>query len=104
MLRLIKMWPKAPIEETDAGGHRRTSGGQKATRGTPQGRAGVAIVGEHLHASFHQGVSQIRSGPWYGAMARSRRHAVHLHLYHTVRLGVVPLETTPRRAAAHAST
>src|SRR5262249_46140149 len=40
MLRLIRMWLKAPVEETDAGGHRRMSGGQKATRGTPQG--GVA--------------------------------------------------------------
>ena len=40
MLRLIKMWLKAPVEETDAGGHRRMSGGKKATRGTPQG--GVA--------------------------------------------------------------
>jgi len=40
MLHLIKMWLKAPVEETDAGGHRRMSGGKKATRGTPQG--GVA--------------------------------------------------------------
>src|SRR5262249_58808586 len=40
MLRLIKMWLKAPVEETDAGGYRRMSGGTKATRGTPQG--GVA--------------------------------------------------------------
>ena len=40
MLRLIKMWLKAPVEDTDAGGHRRMSGGKKATRGTPQG--GVA--------------------------------------------------------------
>jgi RNA-directed DNA polymerase len=37
MLHLIKMWLKAPVEETDERGHRRTSGGKKATRGTPQG-------------------------------------------------------------------
>jgi RNA-directed DNA polymerase len=37
MLRLIKMWLKAPVEETDACGHRRRSGGKKASRGTPQG-------------------------------------------------------------------
>jgi N-acetylglutamate synthase-like GNAT family acetyltransferase len=37
MLHLIKMWLKAPVEETDAQGHRRMSGGKKATRGTPQG-------------------------------------------------------------------
>jgi RNA-directed DNA polymerase len=40
MLHLLKMWLKAPVEETDARGHRRMSGGKKATRGTPQG--GVA--------------------------------------------------------------
>ena len=37
MLHLIKMWLKAPVEETDERGHRRTSGGKKTTRGTPQG-------------------------------------------------------------------
>jgi len=37
MLHLIKMWLKAPVEETDERGHRRMSGGKKATRGTPQG-------------------------------------------------------------------
>jgi RNA-directed DNA polymerase len=40
MLHLIKTWLKAPVEETDERGHRRTSGGKRATRGTPQG--GVA--------------------------------------------------------------
>jgi len=40
MLRLIKMWLKAPVEERDGGGKRRMSGGRRATRGTPQG--GVA--------------------------------------------------------------
>jgi RNA-directed DNA polymerase len=40
VLHLIKMWLKAPVEERDSDGTRRMSGGQKATRGTPQG--GVA--------------------------------------------------------------
>jgi RNA-directed DNA polymerase len=40
MLRLVKMWLKAPVEETDERGKRRMTGGKKATRGTPQG--GVA--------------------------------------------------------------
>src|SRR5437016_4019516 len=40
VLRLIKMWLKAPIEEHDADGTRRMSGGKGNTRGTPQG--GVA--------------------------------------------------------------
>jgi RNA-directed DNA polymerase len=42
VLRLIKMWLKAPIEETDGNdeGRRRMTGGKRNTRGTPQG--GVA--------------------------------------------------------------
>jgi RNA-directed DNA polymerase len=40
VLRLIKMWLKAPIEERDKDGTRRMSGGKGAKCGTPQG--GVA--------------------------------------------------------------
>ena len=40
VLRLIKMWLRAPIEERDGDGTRRMSGGKGNTRGTPQG--GVA--------------------------------------------------------------
>jgi RNA-directed DNA polymerase len=37
MLRLLKMWLKAPVAEPAAGGGWRCSGGKRATRGTPQG-------------------------------------------------------------------
>ena len=40
VLRLIKLWLKAPIEERDGDGKRRMSGGKSNARGTPQG--GVA--------------------------------------------------------------
>src|SRR6476619_6887119 len=40
VLRLIKLWLKAPIEERGGDGSRRMSGGKGNTRGTPQG--GVA--------------------------------------------------------------
>jgi len=40
VLRLIKMWLKAPIEERDEKGNRRMTGGKKSSSGTPQG--GVA--------------------------------------------------------------
>ena len=40
VLRLIKLWLKAPVEERDGDGKRRMSGGKGSTRGTPQG--GVA--------------------------------------------------------------
>ncbi len=37
MLRLIKMWLKTPIEETNGEGRRRLKGGKKRRCGTPQG-------------------------------------------------------------------
>jgi len=37
VLRLIKMWLKAPIEETGGDGKRRMRGGKHSRRGTPQG-------------------------------------------------------------------
>jgi RNA-directed DNA polymerase len=40
VLRLIKLWLKAPIEERDDNGKRRIVGGKRNKRGTPQG--GVA--------------------------------------------------------------
>jgi RNA-directed DNA polymerase len=40
MLRLVKMWLKAPVEERDERGNRRMTGGKKSSCGTPQG--GVA--------------------------------------------------------------
>ena len=40
VLRLIRLWLKAPIEERDADGTRRMRGGTSSSRGTPQG--GVA--------------------------------------------------------------
>src|SRR5271165_3076508 len=40
VLRLIKLWLKAPVEERDGDGKRHMSGGRASTHGTPQG--GVA--------------------------------------------------------------
>ncbi len=37
VLRLVKLWLKAPIEETGADGKRHMVGGRSSTRGTPQG-------------------------------------------------------------------
>lgn len=37
MLKLIKMWLKAPVEERDEKGHRHMSGGRDSQRGSPQG-------------------------------------------------------------------
>jgi RNA-directed DNA polymerase len=37
MLKLVKSWLKAPVEERDDQGRRRMSGGKKSQRGTPQG-------------------------------------------------------------------
>ncbi|HEV2079093.1 MAG TPA: group II intron reverse transcriptase/maturase [Allosphingosinicella sp.] len=37
VLRLIKLWLKAPVEEQDGEGRRRMTGGKQSTCGTPQG-------------------------------------------------------------------
>lgn len=37
ILRLVKLWLKAPVEETDDKGNRRMTGGKGSTKGTPQG-------------------------------------------------------------------
>jgi RNA-directed DNA polymerase len=37
VLRLVKLWLKAPVEERDDDGTRRMTGGKSSTRGTPQG-------------------------------------------------------------------
>jgi RNA-directed DNA polymerase len=37
VLRLIKLWLKAPVEERDGDGTRRMAGGKGSSRGTPQG-------------------------------------------------------------------
>jgi RNA-directed DNA polymerase len=37
MLRLIKMWLKAPVEEADRAGTKRLTGGKSSKQGTPQG-------------------------------------------------------------------
>jgi len=37
ILRLIKMWLKAPVEERDGNGGKRMTGGKNAKQGTPQG-------------------------------------------------------------------
>src|SRR6266536_4429892 len=37
VLHLIKMWLKAPVEETDKDGKRRMTGGKASRHGTPQG-------------------------------------------------------------------
>jgi len=46
VLRLIKLWLKAPIEEWDEGdGTRRIGGGKGNTRDTPQGSVRHCICG-----------------------------------------------------------
>jgi RNA-directed DNA polymerase len=37
ILKLIKMWLKAPVEETDTDGKKRMTGGKRNKQGTPQG-------------------------------------------------------------------
>lgn len=45
MLHLVKMWLEAPVEETDAKGKKRLTGGKDNDRGTPQGGVISPLLG-----------------------------------------------------------
>src|SRR5262249_59535983 len=48
ILRLIKMWLKTPVEETDKNGGKRLTGGKRSKLGTPQG-GGVSPLLAHVY-------------------------------------------------------
>jgi RNA-directed DNA polymerase len=49
VLRLIKLWLQAPVEDRDKGGKRRLTGGRKSRRGTPQGGVYEPFVGQSVY-------------------------------------------------------
>ena len=56
------MWLKTPVEERDAEGKRKMSGGKESTHGTPQGGVISPVAGEHLYASLSEGVEKTGEG------------------------------------------
>jgi RNA-directed DNA polymerase len=68
MLHLIKMWLKAPVEETDERGHRRMSGGKKATRGTPQGGVASPLLANIYMHRFIKAFRKYALDRRYGAV------------------------------------
>ncbi len=71
VLRLIRLWLRCPVVETDDQGRRRTT---RPTAGTPQGRRDLAAAGEHLPARLRPGLSR-DDGPAQLANARLVRYA-----------------------------
>jgi RNA-directed DNA polymerase len=68
MLRLIKRWLKAPVVETDEQGHRRMSGGKKATQGTPQGGVASPLLANIYMHRFIKAFRQHGLDRRYGAV------------------------------------
>jgi RNA-directed DNA polymerase len=68
MLHLIKMWLKAPVAETDEWGHRRMSGGKKATRGTPQGGVASPLLANIYMHRFIKAFRKYALDRRYGAV------------------------------------
>jgi RNA-directed DNA polymerase len=68
MLHLMKMWLKAPVEETDERGHRRMSGGKKATRGTPQGGVASPLLANIYMHRFIKAFRKYGLDQRYGAV------------------------------------
>jgi len=68
MLRLIKLWLKAPVVETDQNGNRRMSGGKKATQGTPQGGVASPLLANIYMHRFIKAFRQHGLDRRYGAV------------------------------------
>jgi RNA-directed DNA polymerase len=67
-MHLIKMWLKAPVEETDERGHRRMSGGKKANRGTPQGGVASPLLANIYMHRFIKAFRKYGLDGQYGAV------------------------------------
>ena len=61
VLRLIKLWLKAPVEERDGDGKRRMRGGKSSTRGTPQGGVASPLLCQHLHEPVPEALAADRT-------------------------------------------
>jgi RNA-directed DNA polymerase len=73
LLRLLKMWLKAPVAERAAGGGWRFSGGKRATRGTPQGGV-VSPLLSNLYMNRYLKVFRLRGlDVRYGGATRELR-------------------------------
>ena len=62
VLRLIKLWLKAPIEERDGEGNRRMMGGKRRTSGTPQGGVVKPDAGQSVHEPVPEALAPYRTG------------------------------------------
>ena len=59
LLRLLRLWLKAPVAESAAGGGWRLSWGKRATRGTPQGGV-ISPLLANLYMNRYLKVFQLR--------------------------------------------
>jgi len=67
MLHLIKMWLKVPVEERDANGKRRLTGGKDNDRGTPQGGVISPALANLYMNRMLKGFRQTRRGEQFRA-------------------------------------
>jgi hypothetical protein len=94
VLRLIKLWPKAPVEERDEKGNRRLTGGKGQQKGTPQGGIASPLLAniymrrfllawekrklpEKLNAQVELRRRFRHSVPWYGSEGTGRGGTNH---------------------------
>jgi len=91
VLRLIKLWLKAPIEERDdCDGTRRMSGGKSNTRGTPQGGVATPLTQKVTCVAWRLTTFGARGRPtavsWFGwswnRVSNDNRVIVHQDLLH----------------------
>ncbi|MEW5749042.1 MAG: group II intron reverse transcriptase/maturase [Candidatus Thermoplasmatota archaeon] len=67
MLRLVKMWLKAPVEEKDERGRKRLTGGKASTQGTPQGGVVSPLLANIYMHRFIKAFRKYRLAERHGA-------------------------------------
>ena len=67
MLRLLKMWLKVPVEETDERGNKRMTGGKKSKRGVPQGGVISPLLANIYMHRFIKAVHKFELAKLFGA-------------------------------------
>jgi RNA-directed DNA polymerase len=68
VLSLLKAWLKVPVEEKDDRGNRRTMGGKKARRGTPQGGVISPLLANVYMHRFIRAFRKYKMGERFGAV------------------------------------
>ena len=96
VLRLVKLWLKTPIEERDADGKRRLTGGKRSRCGTPQGGVPIEVDRTARPKEATQEVVDADLADYFGSIPHSdllksvARRVVDRRVLHLIRRAGLP--------------